>query len=118
MLSYNIFPKQQILDSFKLKEFTNDNLIFDEIGRQFSKRVKNTVGKREITCNEQFFSFSHCVFKRLEMQKCKNHGLFGKVLKTLFSRVVKPGIVGQRVKNHSMLYLHTVKIKIRPNIAV
>ena len=39
------FPKQHILDSSKLKEFADDNLIFDENGRKFSKWVKNTVGK-------------------------------------------------------------------------
>ena len=29
-------PKQQILDSFKLKEFAGDNFEFDENGRKFS----------------------------------------------------------------------------------
>ena len=28
------------------------------------------------------FSFSRCVFKRLILQTCKNHGWFGKGLKT------------------------------------
>ena len=36
------FPKQQILDSFKLKEFADDNFKFDENGRNFSKWVENT----------------------------------------------------------------------------
>ena len=31
-----------------LKEFADDNLIFDEIGKKFSKRVENTLGKGEI----------------------------------------------------------------------
>ena len=35
----------QILDSSKLKEFTDDNINFDENGRRFSKWVENTVGK-------------------------------------------------------------------------
>ena len=39
------FPKRQILDSSKLKEFANDNFKFDENGRKFSKLVENTVGK-------------------------------------------------------------------------
>ena len=40
------FSKQQISDSPKLKEFADNNFKFDENGRQFSKRVENTVGKR------------------------------------------------------------------------
>ena len=39
---------RQILDSFKLKEFADDNFEFDENGRKFSKWVENTVGKGEI----------------------------------------------------------------------
>ena len=39
------FPKQQILDSSKLKEFTDDNFKFDENGRKLYERVKNTLGK-------------------------------------------------------------------------
>ena len=42
------FPKRQILDASKLKEFADDNSKFDGNGRKFSKRVENTVGKREI----------------------------------------------------------------------
>ena len=38
-----LFSKQQILDCSKLKEFTDDNFKFDEIGRKFSKRIENTV---------------------------------------------------------------------------
>ena len=40
--------RRQILDSSKLKEFTDDNFKFDENGRKLSKRVENTVGKGEI----------------------------------------------------------------------
>ena len=50
-------PKRQILDSSKPKEFADDNLKFDENDRKFSKRVENTVEKREIAHNEQFFPF-------------------------------------------------------------
>ena len=52
------FPKQQILDSSKLKEFADDNFKFDENGRKFSKRVENTVGKVEIAHYQQFFFFA------------------------------------------------------------
>ena len=37
----------QILDSSKLKDFTDDNFRFDESGRKFSKWVENAVGKEE-----------------------------------------------------------------------
>ena len=54
------FPKQQNLDSSKLKEFANDNFKFDKNGRKFSKRVENTVGKGEIAHYEQFLLFPWC----------------------------------------------------------
>ena len=38
--------KQKILDSSKLKLFTDENFKFDENGREFSKWVENT-GKRK-----------------------------------------------------------------------
>ena len=46
ILSSKPFPKRQILDSSKLKEFADDNFKFHENGRKSSKRVENTVGKR------------------------------------------------------------------------
>ena len=46
------FPKQQIFDSSKLKEFADNNFKFDENGRKFMKQVENTVGKGEIVCYE------------------------------------------------------------------
>ena len=52
-----IFPKWQILDYSKLKEFADDNLEYDENGRKFLKRVENTVGKGGIAHNEQFLLF-------------------------------------------------------------
>ena len=56
-------PKQQILDSSKLKEFADDNLKFDENGRKFSRTVENTVGKGENARYEQFLLFSQCFQK-------------------------------------------------------
>ena len=50
-------PKQQILDSSKLKHFAYDNSKFDENGRKFSKPLENTVGKGEIARYEQFLLF-------------------------------------------------------------
>ena len=68
------FPRRQILDSSKLKEFAYNNSQFDENGKKFSKWVENT-GKLLFMSN---FSFSPGVFKRLVLQTHKNKGLFGK----------------------------------------
>ena len=56
-------PKGQILDSFKLKEFVDDNSKFQENDRRFSKGVENTVGKGEIAHYEQFLLFPQCFQK-------------------------------------------------------
>ena len=53
----NPCPNDKILDRSKLKKFTDDNFKFDDDGRKLSKRVENTVGKREIACYEQFLLF-------------------------------------------------------------
>ena len=50
------FPKRQILDSSKLKEFTDDNFKLDE-NRKFSQQVEITMGKGEISPYEQFLLF-------------------------------------------------------------
>ena len=55
--------RRQILDSSKLKEFADDNLKFDENGRNVSKQVENTVGKGEIAHYEQFLFFPQCFQK-------------------------------------------------------
>ena len=52
-----------ILNSSKLKEFAEDNIKFDENGRQLSKQVENTVGKGEIARYEQFHLFQQCFQK-------------------------------------------------------
>ena len=57
------FPKRQILDPSKLKEFAGDNFKLDENGRKFSKRVESTVGKGEIARYEQFLLFPQCFQK-------------------------------------------------------
>ena len=77
MTRYQPFPKRQILDSSKLKEFADDFFNFDESGKKFSKRVENTVGKGETDRYEQFL-LSQSVFKRLVLQTRKNQDLFGK----------------------------------------
>ena len=54
---FNSFPKRQILDSSKFKEFADHNFLFNENGRTLSKLVENTVGKVEIAGYEQFLLF-------------------------------------------------------------
>ena len=53
----------KIADSSKLKEFSDNNFKFDKIGRKFSMRVENTVGKGEIARYEQFLLFPQCFQK-------------------------------------------------------
>ena len=54
------FPKPQILDCSKLKEFADDDFEFGENGRESSKWVENTVRKGEIAQYEQFLLFPQC----------------------------------------------------------
>ena len=42
-LYIKFFPKHQILDSSKLKEFADDSFRFEENCKKLSKRVENTV---------------------------------------------------------------------------
>ena len=44
------FPKRQISDSFKLKEFAHNNFKFDENAEKFTKREENTAEKGESAC--------------------------------------------------------------------
>ena len=60
---YKPFPKRQILDSSKLKQFADGNLEFDENSRNFSKQVENTVRKGEIARYEQFLLSPQCFQK-------------------------------------------------------
>ena len=57
------FPKGQILDSSKLKEFEDDNFEFDAKVRKFFKWIENAVGKGEIARNEQFLLCPQCFQK-------------------------------------------------------
>ena len=79
------FPKRQILDDSKLKEFADDNSRFDESDRWFFRWAENTGGKGELldTSNS---SFSHSIFKRLLVQTCKNQGFYEKVLMYIWSQ--------------------------------
>ena len=57
------FPKRNISDSSKLKEFTDDSFELEEIGSKFLKWVENIVGKEEIARYEQFLLFPVCFQK-------------------------------------------------------
>ena len=67
-----------MLDSSKLKEFADDNFIFDEYGRKFSKWVENTVGKGEISRYEQFLFFPHSVSRIIVLQTRKTRACLEK----------------------------------------
>ena len=60
---------------------------YDENGREFSKRVENTVEKEKLL-NMGNFSFSYSVFMILLLQTLKNQGLSGKGL-TIFHTTVR-----------------------------
>ena len=55
---YRPFPKQQIPDSSKLKEFKDDNFELDENGEKFFEWVENTVEKEKLLVTS-YFSFSY-----------------------------------------------------------
>ena len=73
------FPKQQILADSKLKEFADDNFRFDEKNRKFSTRVKNTLGKGEISRNEQFLLFPKCFQKTCTADTSKSEFVWERV---------------------------------------
>ena len=64
------FLKQQILDSFKLKEYADDNFEFDENGRLFSNWVENTGGKGEIARYEGLLWKPGLVWERVKAVDC------------------------------------------------
>ena len=57
------FPKRQISNSSKLKEFADDNFNFNENGRKLPKLVENTEGKGEIAHYVQYLLFQQCFQK-------------------------------------------------------
>ena len=66
------FPKRQILDSSKLKEFADDNLKFDENGRKFSKQVENTVKRRNCSFRPVFSNDLYC--RHIKTRACFEKG--------------------------------------------
>ena len=70
---FNTFPKRQILDSSRLREFADDNSKFDENRGKFSNRFENARGKGDISHYEQFLLFPR-VYKKLQTRKEKELG--------------------------------------------
>ena len=75
----NLFPKQQILDSSKLKEVADNNFEYDKNAGKFTKKGRKHWEKEKLLVTSNF-SFSHSVFKRLALQIRKNKDLFWKGL--------------------------------------
>ena len=69
-----LFPKRQVLNSPKLKEFVDNNFKLNENGRKFSKQVEHIVGKGEIARNEQFLLFPQCFQKTCRHIKTRAFG--------------------------------------------
>ena len=53
-VNVQVFPKRQILDSSKLKEFADDNFKFDRNGGKFSKRIEITGAKGKLLFTSRF----------------------------------------------------------------
>ena len=73
---FQLFPKRQILDFSKLKEFADDNFEFHVNGGNFSKRGRKRVGNGEI--DRYVFPFPTMSLKDLYCKRRKTKGLFGK----------------------------------------
>ena len=80
-----MFLKPQILYSSKLKEFADYNFEFDENGREFSKRIENALGKREIARNKQFLLFPTEFLKDLYIRHRNTRDCTGKITLSQFS---------------------------------
>ena len=66
------FPKRQILDCSKLKEFADYNFKCNENGRKFPQKGRKHRGKKEKLLVTSNFSFSYNVVKRAVLQTRKN----------------------------------------------
>ena len=80
------FPRQQDLDSPKLKEFGDDNFQFNENDEKVPLMSRNHCGKRRDCLLQANAPFPTVVFKRLVLQTRKNQGLFGKGFKSISPR--------------------------------
>ena len=67
LLPFNPFPNDNISDWTKLKEFADDDFKFDKHCRKFSKREAKRLWEKEKLLVTSNFSFTHSVFRRLEL---------------------------------------------------
>ena len=70
--------ERQIIDSFKLEDFADDNFKCDENVRKLSKQIENTMGKGGIARNEQFLLFPTVFSKDLYCRHVKTRACLGK----------------------------------------
>ena len=76
---FNSFPKQQILDSSKLKELADENFIFDENGQNLSSpNGWKHCGKRRNCSLQAISSFLTVFSKELYCRHVKSRACLGK----------------------------------------
>ena len=75
---HNLAPKQQILDSSKVKRSADDN--FMKMTESFQKGRKHCRENEKLLVTTNF-SFSHSVFKRMYIRHIKTRVYFGKGLR-------------------------------------
>ena len=63
VLTNSLTPSQTTNFRLKFKEFADDNFMFDENGRNFSKWQEKTVGKGDIVRYKQFLLLPRCFQK-------------------------------------------------------
>ena len=79
-MAHLLTPSQTtILNASELKKFANDNFIFNENGKKFSRTAENTMRKGEIACYEQFLLFPWC-FTILVLKPMKTRACLERVL--------------------------------------
>ena len=113
------FPKRQILESSKLKEFADDNLFQSWWKWQKVFQIDRKHGGKRRNCSLRAISpFPTVFFKRLVLHTRKNQGLFGKGLRPSYRRghqtsptvVSLKGRLSQKLQSKSILSSETVEI--------
>ena len=97
------FPKQQNLDSSKMREYADDNFKFNENRRKFFKWVENTVGKGKIARYEQFFLFPQCFQKTCTTNTLKPELVWERINQSPFVMTLKERVledISRKGENH------------------
>ena len=76
-IDFKLFPKRQILDYSKLKEFTEDNFKFDENGRKL-QTARKPCGKRRNYSFQAISPFPTEFSKDLYSKHVKSRACLGK----------------------------------------